>query len=166
MKFKLAFWNLWAFVLLWNCGVYSFTGVTFPPEIKSVYIAPVENVAANTPSQVDFLLNDAIKDNFLKFSELNLSNSPSDLNIYARIVAYDISSVSPSQDQAYQTRITMQVSVRYVQKVPEEKEWSRSFSRFVDIPADKELAQVEQQVIDELVRQLSNDIFYGSGQDW
>jgi len=152
--------------VLWTCGVYSFTGVTFPPEVKSVYVAPIENTAANSPSQVDFLLNDAIKDNFLKFSELNLSNSPADLNLYVKIISYNVSSVAPSQDQAYQTRVTMRVSVRYVQKVPEEKEWTRSFSRFVDIPADKELAQVEQEVVEELVRQLANDIFYGSGQDW
>ncbi len=153
-------------LFLWTCGVYSFTGVTFPPEVKSVYVAPIENIAANSPSQIEFLLNDAIKDNFLKFSELNLSNSPADLNLYVKITSYNISSVAPSHDQAYQTRVTMQVSTKYVQRVPEEKEWTRSFSRFVDIPADKELAQVEQQVIEELVRQLSNDIFYGAGQDW
>ena len=149
-----------------SCGVYSFTGVTFPPEVKSVYVAPVENTAPNSPSQVDFLLNEAIKDNFLKFSELSISEITADLNIYARIIGYDITSVAPSQEQAYQTRVTMRVSVKYIQKVPQEKEWTRSFSRFIDIPSEQELAQVEQEVIEELIRQIANDIFYGAGQDW
>ncbi len=153
-------------MLVIGCGVYSFTGVTFPPEVQSVYVAPVEVQDPTLPPIVGYQLGEAIRDQFMQFSRLQLAEREGDLNIYPTITGYHIEPVAPGQEQAYKSRVRLDVQVRYELRVPETQTWQRAFSKFVDVDAATDLASVEAQVLDELIQQLATDIYYGAGQDW
>ena len=70
------------------------------------------------------------------------------------------------QEVASQNRLTMQVQVRYVHRLDPELDFERTFSRFADFPATSDLFDVEQELVDEINEQLTQEVFNASLGNW
>ena len=74
--------------------------------------------------------------------------------------------VAGGQEVASQNRLTMQVQVQYVHVMEQDLAFERTFSRFADFPATSDLFDVEQELVEEINEQLTQEVFNASLGNW
>jgi len=150
-----------------SCGVYRFSGASIPPEASGLSIAQFDNRAAVVVPQLSQVLSDRMRDKFLAESRLRLQSTDADLSFEGSIVDY---SVAPAAVAAGETtslsRLSIAVQVRYSNRFRAADNWEQRFVRYADFDAALDLRQVEDQLIQEIVRQLVDDIFNRAFVNW
>ena len=156
-----------ALLLLIRCGVYTPYGAqTAGAKTFSVdYFTPVAPLAGPEVGQE---FTEALKDLIQRQSTLRWVAEGGEISYSGRIVGYDVSTsaVAGGQEVASQNRLTMQVQVRYVHRLDPELDFERTFSRFADFPATSDLFDVEQELVDEINEQLTQEVFNASLGNW
>jgi len=161
-----------AVITLSGCG-YKFNGASIPPEMKTVYIQPFENVAQLVVPRLSTDLTEAFKDRVRTQSRLNLiTASTADATFEGRITDYTIVPIS-IQDNARPiagaNRMTITVSVKYTNKIKghEKESFELPFTAFTDFSlAGQTLQAQEKALIDKVTIQLTENIFNRAFAQW
>lgn len=166
---KIIFYNLLfiaCFLVYSGCGIYSLSGATI--EGKTINVPAFENRAANVVPSLASELSNKIRDRVLSQTGLTAVNSPEvDYELKGTITRYDVSiSGVQSNTAASQNRLTITVSIEFVNHLNEKDNFKSSFSRFADFPASASLQNVEQGLIDEIGKELADDIFNRAFVNW
>ena len=174
--FVLRSWVGRAFMLMsvvWNlstisgCGVYSFTGASISPEVKSVSVDFFPSYAALAPANVPQEFTEALRELFVSRTNLDLYNKNGDIRFEGYISDYRTKPVAiQGNETAAQNRLTITVQVTYTNTKEETKSFEKAFSRFADFDATQNLADVEQALIAEIHEQLILDIFNEAVVNW
>ncbi len=164
------------FTLFIGGCAYSFTGASIPPTMKTVSVAIFEN---NAPLVVPSLSNsftEALKERIRNQTSLSFQRTDGDASFEGRITGYDIRPVSITGGgngqtnelpRAGQTRLTVTIQVKYTDSKEPKNSFEQSFSRYQDFStAGSTLAQQEQQLIININRQLTEDIFNRAFANW
>jgi hypothetical protein len=156
-----------------GCGVYSFTGASISPEVKTVSIQSFYNNAPLGPSNMSVLFTEKLKDYFQQNTSLSFTNQNGDLQFDGYIDNYTITPVgansSGSTDQvdfSQYSRITITIFATYTNTQDDEFDFERRFSFFVDYDQSLDLASEEQRFVEEIFDQLVIDIFNASVANW
>lgn len=155
-----------------GCGIYSFQDKNpLPSDIKTVYIPFIENEALYRNPQLSPNLTDRLQQKVIRQTKLSpvKSTDAANLLIIATVKDYSVitSGVSTSngQTQSSINRLTVSVHVTITDQIRNsvrEADVSRSF----DFPANQTLQQAENALLDEMVRNLSDEIFNRIFSDW
>jgi outer membrane lipopolysaccharide assembly protein LptE/RlpB len=90
-----------------------------------------------------------------------------DLKFEGTIVDYNNAPVAiQSNDQAANNRLTITVNVKYTNRFDETKNFEQNFTRFSDYPANSAISSVEDALLTEINRQLTEDIFNKAFNNW
>lgn len=150
-----------------GCGVYTPYGAqTAGARTFSVdYFTPIAPLAG---PEVGQQFTEALKDLIQRQSTLRWVAEGGELRYSGRIVGYDVSTsaVAGGQEVASQNRLTMQVQVVYTHSLDPELNFERTFSRFADFPATSDLFDVEQELVEEINGQLTQEVFNASLGNW
>ena len=171
MKNKISFWGfnlfLLAAVLSTGCGIYSFKDAVIPDNVKTVKIGYIENKARYVNPQLAPLLNDKLQQKILGQTKLTRTNSDdAHYQIYATITNYDpTQTVGVSEKQASTNRLTVTVHV-ILKKTLDNKEIEFDVSRNFDFAASLSLNQAEAQLMEDIVRNITDDIFNQIFSNW
>jgi hypothetical protein len=155
------------FFVLQGCGIYSFTGASIPPEAKTISIEQFPNNAPLVQPMLSQLLTDALRDKFS--SQTNLSQVPinGDLAFEGSITDYRTQPVAITGDEtAALNRLTISVRVVYTNRFDEKQNFETTFSRFEDYESARDLSEVEDQLITQIIDALVQDIFNRSVVNW
>ena len=155
------------FVLLTSCGVNSFKDAMIPDNVKTVKIGFIDNRARYVNPQLAPLLTDKILQKIIGQTKLTRTNSDdAHYQIFATITNYDPSqTVGVSGQEAASNRLTVTVHV-VLKKTLENKEQEFDVSRNFDFSANLTLNQAESQLMDEIVRSITDDIFNQIFSNW
>lgn len=155
-------------VIFTACKVsYSFTGASISPEIKTVSIAFFPINATLAPPTSGQLFTEALKDIFISQTNLVLVKSDGDLQFEGYISDYSNNPVAiQGNEQAALTRVTMTVKVKFTNTQDEKQSFDSNFSRFEDLPASDDLASREDEVLNTINEQLTQDIFNKAVTNW
>ena len=156
-----------ATTLLCSCGIYSFKDAVIPENVKTIKIGFIENKARYVNPQLAPLLTDKLQQKILGQTKLTRTNSDdAHYQIYATITNYDPSqTVGVSERQASTNRLTVTVHV-VLKKTLDNKEQEFDVSRNFDFSANLSLSQAESQLMDDIVRNISDDIFNQIFSNW
>ncbi len=172
MKLKV-FSQLIIITLISGCGIYSFTGASISPTVKTISIQTFFNNASLGPSNMSVLFTETIKDYYQQNTSLTLVDDNGDLQIEGYIDNYTITPVSASssgnnQEADFSTvsRITITVFASYVNTQDDEFDFEKKFSFFVDVPESEDISSNEQQYVEEIFDQIILDIFNASVANW
>lgn len=156
-----------ATTLLCSCGIYSFKDAVIPENVKTIKIGFIENKARYVNPQLAPLLTDKLQQKILGQTKLTRTNSDdAHYQIYATITNYDPSqTVGVSERQASTNRLTVTVHV-VLKKTLDNKEQEFDVSRNFDFSANLSLSQAEAQLMDDIVRNISDDIFNQIFSNW
>jgi hypothetical protein len=155
-----------------SCKVgYSFTGASVPPEAETFSVERFPNNAGLGPPTLSQTFTQDLRDRFMRQTDLDLTDRNGDIQYSGSIVDYEVEPVAvqgnqEGNDQASLNRLTMTVKVRYRNTIEEKDSFEREFSRFADFEADQSLSDVENELIEEINDQLTQDIFDASLSDW
>ncbi|MEY3209050.1 MAG: hypothetical protein RL064_1081 [Bacteroidota bacterium] len=169
MKNKLPYLLLTTLLLIsiTSCGVYSFKDANIPDNVKTVKIGFIENKARYVNPQLAPMLTDKLQQKIIGQTKLTRTNSDdAHYQIFATITNYDPSqTVGVSSQQATTNRLTVTVHV-VLKKTLDNKEQEFDVSRNFDFSANLSLNQAESQLMDEILRSITDDIFNQIFSNW
>jgi hypothetical protein len=158
---------LFVMSLLVGCKVYSFNGANIPPEIKTVRVQFIENNARIKNSQLSPQLTDKLRQKIVsqtKLTQINGDNA--DYDISGAITQYDVSTSGISNQQVSTNRLTIAVSLTLLDRKTGKEPRNISASRSFDFSASLTLTQAERQLNDEIIRNLTDEIFNQLFSNW
>jgi hypothetical protein len=155
------------FCLLAGCRVnYSFTGI----DVGDARTVSVDLFQARAPLATPLseqVFTETFRDLLLAQSPLRLAQDDGDLQYSGTIVGYDVQPVSIQADEtAALNRLTISVNMIFVNMLDPKKNTEANFSRFADFPSIQDLVQVEEALVQDISRQIAQDIFDRTLGDW
>ena len=159
---------------LFGCGVYSFTGASISPEVKTISIQTFYNNAPLGPANMSNLFTEKLKDYFQQNTSLTLTNDEGDLQFDGYIDNYTITPVSAGAsgnnnkvDYSQLSRITVTVYATYNNVKDETFNYDKKFSFFKDFDQNTvDLSSAEEAFVEEIFDQIIIDIFNQSVANW
>lgn len=153
--------------LLTGCN-YKFNQTTIPSEIKTVRVQFIKNDARYKNPQLSPQLTDKLRQKIVSQTKLTqVNNDDADYDISGSITQYDVTTSGISNQQVSTNRLTVSVSLVLLdRKTPGEKPRNISASRSFEFSATLTLTQAERQLNDEIIRNLTDEIFNQLFSHW
>ena len=150
-----------------SCGIYSFTGTSIQPDVKTITIPYVEYKALRVNPSLSNDMTEALQDKFRKLTRLEQVDVDGDLELICEITGYDVKATAVTADeQAAQNRLTVTAKVEFSNKKYPEDDVSKSFSAYEDFDATQSLDAVEGTLCETIVEKLVEDIFNATVAQW
>ena len=151
-----------------SCGIYSFTGTSIQPDVKTITINYFEYKALKVNPTLSNQITEALKDKFTRLTKLEQVDIDGDLEIIGEVTGYDVRATAiTANEQAAQNRLTVSVKVAFVDRKYQENSFeNKSFSAYADFDAMQPLDAVESSLCEEIVEKLCEDIFNGTVANW
>ncbi|OOQ58909.1 hypothetical protein BC343_07365 [Mucilaginibacter pedocola] len=160
-----------AVICLFNSCSVSLNGATIPPALKTINVQYFENNAplvVNTLSQ-DF--TEALKNRIRTQTSLSIvRNAEADAMMTGTITGYSYAPISVQATNnntapiAGASRLTITVNVKFTYDKDKKLSFEQSFSKYKDFTGD--ISSQEQQLIQDINKQLTDDIFNKAFNNW
>lgn len=155
-----------ALMLLFS-GCYSFRDVSIPPEVKTVRIQYFENKARLFNPVLSPLLTDKLRQKVISQTRLTqVQGEDADYDIAGTITDCSVSTTGISNQQAASNRLNITVQIEFKNRLDESKNFEASVTRNFDFSASLTLDQAQLQLQDEIIRNLSDEIFNRIFSNW
>ena len=155
-------------VVFISCKVnYGFKGISIPPEAKTISVAFFQNNAAMASPSESQKFTEKMRDMVSSQTNLALTKQNGDLQFEGAIFDYAVSPVAvQSTDQAALNRLTVTINVKYTNSIDQSKSFNQNFQRFYDYSSSKTLSAIESEALDEINRQIAEDVFQKAFNNW
>lgn len=154
-------------LLLAGCRVYSFTGASISPEVKTITIDNFQNRAPIVQASLSQVFTEKMKEKFISQTNLSQVASNGDLHFEGFISDYNAQPTAiQGNEQAALNRLTITVNVKFVNAKDEKQSFESTFTRFTDYDSRKNLTSIESELISEVCNQLVDDIFNKAVINW
>lgn len=145
----------------------SLSGATIPPEAKTVGVGFFQNQSSLGTPDLAQRFTEKLRDMVSQQTRLILVTQGGDLQFEGYISDYNVTPVAvQSNDRASKNRLTITVKVAYVNTFDQTKSFEQTFTRFADFEGSENLASREADLITEINRQLTEDIFNRAFNNW
>lgn len=153
---------------LQSCGVYSFTGASISPDVKTVQITDFPNYAQLINPSLEQTFTQGLLDLFLNQTNLTLVNNNGDLQFEGEITEYRvIPTATTGNSTAAQNRLTIAVKVRFYNNKDEEQNFEKTFSHYADFDANKDLSgSFEDALVQIILERIFENIFNEAVANW
>ena len=150
------------------CGIYSFSGTSIKPDVKTITINYFEYKAMKVNPSLSNDLTEAVRNQFRRMTSLEQVEMDGDLEITGQVTGYDVrASAVTAGDVAAMNRLTVTVKVDFTnRKYPEEDFKSKSFSAYGDYDSTTSLDAVESTLCAEIIDKIVEDIFNATVAHW
>ncbi|HRH70696.1 MAG TPA: LptE family protein [Flavobacteriales bacterium] len=154
-------------LLLAGCRVnYGFTGGDVG-EARTVSVDVIEARAPLATPLSAQVLTETLRDLLLAQTPLKLKREEGDVQYSGALVGYDVQPVNiQANETAALNRLTMTVSITYINKLEPKKNAEFTVSRFSDYDSTQDLVSVEERLAREIGKQLAQDIFDRTLGSW
>ncbi len=170
MVWKINWFGFFFFVLA-GCKVnYSFTGASVDPSIKTVSITQFENKAPLASPTLSPLITEKLRDKFVSQTSIRVINSEdaADIGYKGSIVGYEVAPAgfSGNDQSAALNRLSITIEVTYFDKKDLKNSWQQRFVRYADFSGSVPLGSVEATLVNDISKQLAEDLFNKSFVNW
>lgn len=154
--------------LINGCKVkYSLSGATIPVEAKTVSVGFFTNNTSLGAPSLSQRFTEKLKDMVSSQTNLALITQNGDLQFEGFIADYNVAPVAiQSTDQAGFNRLTISVNVKYINKFDATKNFEQPFTRFADYKSSENISSKEPELVQEIFRQLTEDVFNRAFNNW
>ncbi len=156
-------------ILVWaGCNVkYTLSGQSIPPDAKTVSVGFFVNKAPLANPTFSQQFTEELRTKFQRETRLQLIASGGDLEFEGAVTGYSVAPMAiQGNETAANNRLTVSVTVSYVNNLDETQNFQTSFSRFADFNASQSLTSVESQLLPVISEQLIQDIFNRAFINW
>jgi hypothetical protein len=165
IKLNLAL-SLITLIAITSCGVYKFNDVSVDPKLKTINIHYIDNRAPYVNPQLSPNLTERVRQKIINQTRLSLTNSSdAHLDVTGEIRDYSLSTTGISDKQEVTNRLTVSVHIIVNDQLNNKKQ-EYDISRNFEFSASLSLQQAENQLLDEMVRNLTDDIFNRMFSNW
>ena len=154
-------------LLVVSCGIYSFTGTSIQPDVKTITIPYVEYKALRVNPSLAGDLTDALQEKFRKLTRLEQVDQDGDLELVVEVTGYDVKATAiTANEMAAQNRLTVGVKIAFTNRKYPEDDVNQSFSAYEDFDATQSLEAVESGLCETIIDKLVEDIFNATVAQW
>ncbi|MBC7523879.1 MAG: LptE family protein [Flavobacterium sp.] len=154
-------------IVITSCGSYNFTG-TGKIDAKTFQVNRFQNNANLIEPGIDRTFTLKLQEIIQNQTNLNLTSTNGDLFYDGEIVDYYFSPMNATADQkAAQTRLTVSVNIRFVNKNKDKDNFEKKFTFFYDYSGTDQLIGSKLSVaLDEIFIRITQDVFNESLAKW
>jgi hypothetical protein len=150
---------------------YSFTGSNIDyKENPNISMRDFQNQAPLVYPPLVQTFNERMKDVFIRGTKLQLTDINPSMEIEGEIVRYDLAPLSVKETEqgnlASQTRLTMAVKFRFRNNKKPQEDKEETISAYRDFDSNRMLTDVQDQLIDELTKDIVDQIFNATMGNW
>ena len=150
-----------------SCGIYSFTGASIPSSAETISVEHFGITAISSPPSLSQTITEGLKDLILSQTQLDLIERNGDLNFRGKIINYSITPMAiQANESAGQNRLTIEIEVVYNNNFHEQQNFESIFSRYRDFNSSENLTDIESLLIEEITKELLEDIFNKAFVNW
>lgn len=162
------FFSLYSGLFFHGCTVrYSMSGASVSPDVKTVTVKTFPNNATLIQPSLSQVLTEKLKDRILTGTALSFAVRDGDLLFDGAIMDYHTTPVAIGADErASLNRLTVIISVKFVNSKDEKQNFETTFSRYADYDSKLMLSAVERTLMEQICDQLVEDIFNKSLTNW
>lgn len=150
------------------CSIsYRFTGTNINYDIiKTIQIDRLANRAPYGWAPMEAMLNNRLQDVYTNQTRLRLVKRNGDMHLAGEITKYDQFNKSVSADGfSSQVQLSITVNVRF-RNGKTNQQWERPFTATTSYDANLQLAQVQERLVEEMLRDICDQIFNATAADW
>jgi hypothetical protein len=145
----------------------SLNGASVPVEAKTISVGFFTNNTTLGAPSLSQRFTEKFRDVVSQQTNLALLKQNGDLQFEGFIADYNVAPVAiQSTDQAGGNRMTISVQVKYTNKFEATKNFEQMFTRFKDFAGNQSVSAVEPDLVQEIYRQLTEDIFNKAFNNW
>ncbi|WP_395061259.1 LptE family protein [Flavobacterium sp.] len=154
-------------ITLSGCGAYNFTG-TGKIDAKTFQVNYFQNNAPLIEPGIERTFTIRLQEIIQNQTNLNLTNNSGDLLYEGEITQYNITPMTATADQkAAQSRLSITINVRFVNKNKDEDNFEKPFTFFYDYPGTDQLVGSKlSTALDVIFERITQDIFNESLAKW
>ena len=153
--------------LVAGCGIYSFSGSSIQPDVKTICIEPVVNKATKINPALANQLTEALNDKYRKLTKLEQVTEDGDLNLVVTIESYDVRATAVTANEvAAMNRLTVTCKVVFTNNLHPEDNVQQSFAGYEDYDSNNSLDMVEGQLCETIIEKIVDDIFNATVAQW
>ena len=155
--------------LLTACTIsYKFNGASIDyTKTKTIQISqfPIRSAYVWAPMQAIF--NNELTDVYARQTKLTQVNRNGDLQLSGEIVEYSQFNKAVSADgYSAQTQLKMTVNIRFVNNTDHTQDFERQFTATTQYDSNQQLANVQEDLVSEMVDDLTDQIFNATVANW
>lgn len=150
-----------------SCGVYTFRDVSIDySKIKTIKISLLENKARYVNAQLAPRVTDAFTQKVGNYTKLTRTNNDdAHYQVSGQITNYNVTTAAIAAQQAATNRLTVGAHIVFKNTV-DNKTQEFDISRDFDFAASLTLQQAEGSLMDEIVKNMSDEIFNRIFSNW
>ncbi|MBQ9591238.1 MAG: LptE family protein [Paludibacteraceae bacterium] len=156
-------------ILATACTVsYQFNGASIDyTRTRTLTVRSFTNQATLVYPQLAPMFNETLRDLYSRQTRLTQVNDNGDLTVEGEITDYAIAPMSVGSDGiSTETRLTVTVNVRFTNKANPEKDFERKFSAYQNFSNTQTLNQVQEELCQTIVNEITETIFNQTVADW
>ncbi|MCI7309436.1 MAG: LPS assembly lipoprotein LptE [Prevotella sp.] len=156
-------------LLLLSCSVsYKFNGASIDyTKTKTIQIADFPNRSTYIWGPMAPMFNNALKDLYANHTKLVQVKRNGDLKIDGEIIQYSQRNKSVSSEgYSAQTELSMTVNVRFTNTKNRQEDFERQFTATAVYETTMSLNSVQEQLVTDMVKDLTEQIFNATVANW
>lgn len=156
-------------MLLVGCSVrYSLTGASVDyVTTKTIQISDFPLRSSYVWAPMHSMFNNELSDIFARQTKLTQVKRNGDLQLAGEIVEYSQFNKAVSADgYSSQTQLKMSVNVRFVNTKKHSADFERRFSATAEYDASQQLSAVQEELVTQMIKDLTDQIFKAALDDW
>ena len=154
--------------LMAACSIsYTFTGTNINYDIiKSIQLDKIANRAPCGWAPMEAIMNNKLQDKYANSTRLKIVKRNGDLQLSGEITAYDQFNKAVSADgYSSQVQLKLTVNIRY-KNTKMNQQWEKQFSATTQYDARQSLAAVQEDLVTEMINDITDQIFNATVADW
>jgi hypothetical protein len=145
----------------------SLSGATIPAEAKTISVGIFRNNSSLGSPALSQQFTEKLRDLVSRQTSLALIRKNADLQFDGYISDYNVSPTAiTGAEEARKNRLTISVQVVYLNRFDPAKNFEQTFTRFADFNSTESLSSREAALVDEIFRQITEDIFSRAFNNW
>ena len=147
---------------------YKFTGASIDyTKVKTISIETFQNRAAYQWGPMAPMFNETLNDVFVQQTKLQQVARGGDLQLAGEITAYDQYNKSISSDgYSSMVQLKMVVNVRFANNTNHDEDFERQFSATRDFDATQSLDSVQEELVEQMIKEIVEAIFNAAVANW
>lgn len=168
-KMMHAFVLIGLLVVVNACSVsYKFNGASINyDKVKTISVADFPIKAAYVYAPLATKFNEKLKDVYVQQTRLRLVPRNADLQVEGEITGYNQYNQAVKADgYSSEVKLTITVNVRYVNNTNHEEDFEQQFSAFRTYDSTQMLTAVQDELIEQMVKEIADQIFNATVANW
>lgn len=151
-----------------SCKIsYGFTGANLSPEVKTFSVYYFPNRARLVNPTLSQTFTEELKEKLQRQTSLDELADSGDLEFEGQITGYEVRPMAiQKDDQAAQNRLTITIKLKYLNSKAPDENFERSFTAFEDFDSASSLSDIEDSLVPEIIKKLTEDIFNATIANW